>query len=123
MIREYRHYLAKAAMRSGKLPYLGNATLIDGAVVFFDNLGIEALEYIIQNNETLWSRLNPPTRTSMAGARNGSLALKAFLGVDPLDLGELFIEVLAEVRPEMASVVTPEWVATNYIEFMQEPET
>ncbi len=116
--KDLRYHLAKSTLLVAELPFFGNMTGVDVAIAFFDKFNDGDVEYLINRQESLWPYLKGIIGNDIDQAKN-SLAVRALTSVEPLELGEAFIEAIGTKRPDIAIKLTPQWVAMNFVQILQ----
>ena len=110
--REYIPREVKRELKTRRIDQLDGKTPLDLLIEFLEGVGRENLEFAVKSGITLWDMI-PAEFRGLAQDNNSRISniLRSF----PEDLvGKGTYEAIREERPELAEIITPEWLAEAF---------
>jgi hypothetical protein len=110
--KEYIPREVKRQLRMRRMDQLDGKTPLDLLIEFLEGIGQENLRFAVESGITLWDMIPPDFREL---AHNDNSRISSILRSLPEDLVGIGVyEAIREERPELAEVITLDWLAESF---------
>ncbi|RLC72495.1 MAG: hypothetical protein DRI26_02805 [Chloroflexi bacterium] len=99
----YGREFARASLKRNYLPY---------ALRYLDGLGKDNIKFAVRKNITIWELL--PDGWKRRAIEDNSIFSRLAANLEPNEVADMVYDVLVEVRPDYAKIITKEWLARSF---------